>query len=117
MKVVLRKTHLKIQKTPAAHQNSTSGERISREIFEISKKIFVLKLFLRPILFHGKISFDNLTYFKLYGNLKFAVKQCFFLASSFTLPCVIIIIITLLTCQVCLAEGKPSTNRGHLIDN
>ena len=29
----------------------------------------------------------------------------------------IIIIITLLTCQVCLAEGKPSTNRGHLIDN
>ena len=23
----------------------------------------------------------------------------------------------LLTCQVCLAEGKPSTNRGHLIDN
>ena len=30
---------------------------------------------------------------------------------------VIIIIITLLTCQVCLAEGKPSTNRGHLIDN
>ena len=31
---------------------------------------FVLKLFLRPILFHGKLSFDNLTYFKLYGNLK-----------------------------------------------
>ena len=30
---------------------------------------------------------------------------------------IIIIIITLLTCQVCLAEGKPSTNRGHLIDN
>ena len=23
-------------------------------------------------------------------------------------------ITTLLTCQVCLAEGKPSTNRGHL---
>ena len=35
------------------------------------KKIcFILKLFLRPILFHGKLSFDNLTYFKLYGNLK-----------------------------------------------
>ena len=31
---------------------------------------FVLKLFLRPILFHGKLSFDNLTYFKLYGSLK-----------------------------------------------
>ena len=31
---------------------------------------FVLKLFLRPILFHGKLSFDNLNYFKLYGNLK-----------------------------------------------
>ena len=30
---------------------------------------------------------------------------------------IIIIIITLLTCQVCLAEGKSSTNRGHLIDN
>ena len=33
------------------------------------KFLFVLKLFLRPILLHGKISFDNLTYFKLYGNL------------------------------------------------
>ena len=33
------------------------------------KKNSVLKLFLRPILFHGQISFDNLTYFKLYGNL------------------------------------------------
>ena len=33
------------------------------------KKIFFLKLFLQPILFHGKISFENLTYFKLYGNL------------------------------------------------
>ena len=31
---------------------------------------FVLKLFLRPILFRGKISFDNLTYFKLYGKLR-----------------------------------------------
>ena len=30
---------------------------------------FVLKLFLRPVLFHGKISFDNLTYLKLYDNL------------------------------------------------
>ena len=30
---------------------------------------FILKLFLRPILFHGKLSFDHLTYFKLYGNL------------------------------------------------
>ena len=30
---------------------------------------FILKLFLRPILFHGKLSFHNLTYFKLYGNL------------------------------------------------
>ena len=44
------------------------------EIFEISKKFcFVLKLFLRPILFHGKLSFDNLNYFKLYGNL---IKAC-----------------------------------------
>ena len=41
VKVVLRKTHLKMQKTPPAHQDSTSGERISREIFEISKKNFV----------------------------------------------------------------------------
>ena len=51
--------------------------RISREIFEISKKnCFILKLFLWPILFHGKLSFDNLTYFKLYGNLKpQSVKQ------------------------------------------
>ena len=31
---------------------------------------FVLKLLLRPISFHGKLIFDNLTYFKLYGNLK-----------------------------------------------
>ena len=28
-----------------------------------------MKLFLRPMIFHGKLSFDNLTYFKLYGNL------------------------------------------------
>ena len=34
------------------------------------KNLFVLKLFLRPILFHGEISFDKLTYFELYGNLK-----------------------------------------------
>ena len=33
-----------------------------------NKNIFVLKLFLRPILFHGKLSFANLNYFKLYGN-------------------------------------------------
>ena len=33
------------------------------------KNCSVLKLFLRPILFHGKLSFDNLNYFKLYGNL------------------------------------------------
>ena len=34
------------------------------------KKIcFILKFFLRPVLFHGKLSFDNLTRFKLYGNL------------------------------------------------
>ena len=33
------------------------------------KNCFILKLFLRPVLFHGKLSFDNLTYFKLYGNL------------------------------------------------
>ena len=31
---------------------------------------FVLKLLLRPISFHGKLIFDNLTYFKLYGYLK-----------------------------------------------
>ena len=31
---------------------------------------YILKLFLRPSLFRGKLSFDNLTYFKLYGNLK-----------------------------------------------
>ena len=29
----------------------------------------ILKLFLRPILFHGKLSFDNLTYFKVYGHI------------------------------------------------
>ena len=34
------------------------------------KNCFILKLFLRPILFHGKLSFDYLTYFKLYGNFK-----------------------------------------------
>ena len=34
------------------------------------KFCFVLKLFLRPILFQGKLSFDNLNYFKLYSNLK-----------------------------------------------
>ena len=40
------------------------------------KKIrFVLKLFLRPILFHGKLSFDNLNYFKLDGNLKWSPDQ------------------------------------------
>ena len=33
------------------------------------KFCFILKIFLRPILFHGKLSFDNLIYFKLYGNL------------------------------------------------
>ena len=65
------KNAFEIQKNPPAHHNSSSGERISGEIFEISKYfVFVLKLFLRPILFHGKISFDNLTYFRLYGNLK-----------------------------------------------
>ena len=48
------------------------------EIFEISKKIyFVLKLFLQPIIFHGKLSFDNLTYFKLYGNLNCLNKRIF----------------------------------------
>ena len=36
---------------------------------------FVLKLFIRLILFHGKLSFDNLTYFKLYGTLKVR-KMC-----------------------------------------
>ena len=41
-----------------------------RKYSRYRKKIcFILKLFLRPILFHGKVSFDNLTYFKLYGNL------------------------------------------------
>ena len=41
-----------------------------RKYSRYPKKIcFILKLFLRPILFHGKLSFDNLTYFKLYGNL------------------------------------------------
>ena len=55
---------------PPTKTRQVSGERIFREIFEISKKIlFFLKLFVRPILFHGKLSFDNLNYFKLYGNL------------------------------------------------
>ena len=55
----------------AVIRGESSSERISQEIFKILKKFyFVLKLFLWPILFHGKISFDNLTYFKLYGNLK-----------------------------------------------
>ena len=39
------------------------------------KNLFILKLFLRPILFHGKLSFDNLTYFKLYGNLNCYTKR------------------------------------------
>ena len=39
---------------------------------------FVLKFFLRPILFHGKISFDNLTCFKLYGNLNLIFFICLF---------------------------------------
>ena len=39
------------------------------------------------------------------------------LSTDLAITPTIIIIITLLTCQVCLAEGKPSTNRGHLIDN
>ena len=47
------------------------------------KFCFILKLFLRPILFHGKLSFDNLTYFKLYGNLnvflKFLISASMFL--------------------------------------
>ena len=42
----------------------------SGNIRDIEKNLcFVLKLFLRPILFHGKLSFDNLNYFKIYGNL------------------------------------------------
>ena len=46
-------------------------KRMSREIFQISKKnLFYFEALLRPILFHGKLSFYNLTYFKLYGNLK-----------------------------------------------
>ena len=36
---------------------------------------FSLKLFLWPILFHGKLSFDNLTYFKLYSKLKGGAVQ------------------------------------------
>ena len=40
------------------------------------KKIFFLKLFLRPILFHGKICFDNLTYFKLYDNFNEEQEVC-----------------------------------------
>ena len=48
------------------------------EIFKISKNFwFILKLFLQPILFHGKLSFDNLTYFKLYSNLnKWITIKC-----------------------------------------
>ena len=38
------------------------------------KNCFVLTLFLRPLLFHGKLSFDNLTYFKLYGNLNYNLE-------------------------------------------
>ena len=37
-------------------------------IRDIENFFFVLKLFLRPILFHEKLSFENLTYFKLYGG-------------------------------------------------
>ena len=48
-----------------------SQERVSRGNNRgIESFIFILKLFLRPILCHGKFSFDNLTYFKLYGSLK-----------------------------------------------
>ena len=77
MKVILgescfeKKTHLKIQKNlPAHHNSSFSRKNISGNIRDIENFFFVLKLFLQPILFHRKISFDNLTYFKLYGNLK-----------------------------------------------
>ena len=49
-----------------------SQERISREIFEISKKkfLFCFEDLLTAFLFHGKLSCDNSTYFKLYGNRK-----------------------------------------------
>ena len=39
------------------------------------KNYFLLKLFLQPILFHGKLNFDNLTYFKLYGKLNSKPKK------------------------------------------
>ena len=71
-KVVLRKTHLKIQKTPTHPPKlDFRWKNISQNIRDI-QKLFVsfLKLFFWPILFHGKLSFDNLTYFKLYSNLK-----------------------------------------------
>ena len=67
----LRKTHLKIQKTPTRPLKLDFRlKNISGNIRDIEKKFcFIFKLFLRPILFRGKLSFDNLTYFKLYGNL------------------------------------------------
>ena len=71
VKVVLRKTHLKIQKTPTRPLKLDFRlKTISGNIQDIEKKKVISKLFLRPFLFHGKLSFDNLTYFKLYGNLK-----------------------------------------------
>ena len=71
VKVVLRKTHLKIQKTPTHPLKLNFRlKNISGNIRDIEKNCYILKLFLWPILFHGKLSFDNLTYFKQYGNLK-----------------------------------------------
>ena len=56
---------------PPAHQNLILvKEYLGKYSIYRKKNCFVLKLFLRPILFHGKLSFDNLNYFKLYGNLK-----------------------------------------------
>ena len=59
------------EKPPPAHQNLILvKEYLGKYSIYRKKNCFVLKLFLRPILFHGKLSFDNLNYFKLYGNLK-----------------------------------------------
>ena len=64
---------------------------------------FVLKLFLRAILFHGKLSFDNLIYFKLYGNLYSAGG----VATSYWLPLTYVLIYRKLPCLF-------STTSSHL---
>ena len=76
MKVVLRKNAFEDTENP--HPPTKTRLPVKEYLGKYSRyrKNFcsILKLFLRPILFHGKLSFDNLTYFKLYGNLKIEAR-------------------------------------------